>query len=591
MLTAGSPMLYTTASNLNLVADNASGVIKFGLNGSVEGMRLTSTGLGIGTSSPGAKLEVKGSTGVIVDANGTSDGGINTKTTLGNFKFGTGIGTATNCWNVYDLTAGAERMRLDASGNLGIGETSFTERITARKDGTGVYATIQVKNTNSTATLNMGVGGSAVANSALQNNAYLINAGSSALVLGTADTERARITSGGDLLVGTTSGIYSSRTVIAYDPVSTNGPIIVDNRAFGLNRGGAQYFGGQYNTAGNYRPYSGVIGAKENATDGNSAGFLAFYTNGNAADPTERARISSDGTFRVKGAGTAGSTDAVQFSGSAPASAMTLDASGRLIVGTTSGTEALNVYRGAGLSGYIEVSGNGNALGSASMLYGQDSSSNGYCWNRANAPVLFATNSTERARITSGGDLLVGTTSAILSERINVTGSVASFLGRVRNSNAAPSGWLVEFTTASPNGTGNQFLYCADSTALRAEIRSNGGLSNYQANNVNLSDRREKTNFAPAKSYLDTICAIPVQTFNYINQSEDDPGLTLGVVAQDVQAVAPELVMESNWGTEDNPKMRLSIYQTDLQYALMKCIQEQQALINDLRARVAALEA
>ena len=41
---------------------------------------------------------------------------------------------------------------------------------------------------------------------------------------------------------------------------------------------------------------------------------------------------------------------------------------------------------------------------------------------------------------------------------------------------------------------------------------------------------------------------------------------------------------------EENPKMRLSIYQTDLQYALMKCIQEQQALITSLTARVALLE-
>jgi hypothetical protein len=37
--------------------------------------------------------------------------------------------------------------------------------------------------------------------------------------------------------------------------------------------------------------------------------------------------------------------------------------------------------------------------------------------------------------------------------------------------------------------------------------------------------------------------------------------------------------------------MRLSIYQTDLQYALMKCVQELKAQNDDLRARVAALEA
>ena len=82
-----------------------------------------------------------------------------------------------------------------------------------------------------------------------------------------------------------------------------------------------------------------------------------------------------------------------------------------------------------------------------------------------------------------------------------------------------------------------------------------------------------------------------MQTFNYIDQNlEEDGGLTLGVVAQDVQAVAPELITEGNWGTKENPKMRLEIYQTDLQYALMKCIQEQQTLIESLTARLTALE-
>jgi 2-polyprenyl-6-methoxyphenol hydroxylase-like FAD-dependent oxidoreductase len=107
-------------------------------------------------------------------------------------------------------------------------------------------------------------------------------------------------------------------------------------------------------------------------------------------------------------------------------------------------------------------------------------------------------------------------------------------------------------------------------------------LANFSANNVNLSDRREKTNFAPAGDYLTKNSAIPVQTFNYIDQNmEEDDGLTLGVVAQDVQTVAPELVMESDWSSKkDGSKMRLSIYQTDLQYALMKSIQELKALVD-----------
>jgi hypothetical protein len=184
----------------------------------------------------------------------------------------------------------------------------------------------------------------------------------------------------------------------------------------------------------------------------------------------------------------------------------------------------------------------------------------------------------------------VGVTSTVASERLNVTGNSSTYLVRNYNANATPFGQFIYYSGASPNSTDYAFIRCDDSTTTRFSARSNGGLANYSANNVNLSDRREKTNFAPAKSYLDVICAIPVQTFNYIDQNmEEDGGLTLGVVAQDVQAVAPELVMESNWAKEgDDPKMRLSIYQTDLQYALMKCIQEQQALIQSLKARLDA---
>ena len=145
------------------------------------------------------------------------------------------------------------------------------------------------------------------------------------------------------------------------------------------------------------------------------------------------------------------------------------------------------------------------------------------------------------------------------------------------NTSGSALGVGIGYST-TPNGTSNEFIYCQDSTALRMSVRSNGGIANYTANNVVLSDRREKTNFAPATSYLDKICAIPVQTFNYIDQNmEEDGGLTLGVVAQDVQAVAPELVTEGNWGTKENPKMRFEIYQTDLQYALMKALQELKA--------------
>jgi hypothetical protein len=169
----------------------------------------------------------------------------------------------------------------------------------------------------------------------------------------------------------------------------------------------------------------------------------------------------------------------------------------------------------------------------------------------------------------------------------NINGDV---IGNIINSNSSsPYGLSIYFNSAAPNNSSSFLIYSGDNTAARFVAMSNGGIKNYAANNVILSDNREKTNFAPAKSYLDVICSIPVQTFNYIDQNlENDGGLTLGVTAQDVKAVAPELVTESNWGTEDDPKMRLEIYQTDLQYALMKSIQELNAKVTALEAKLEA---
>jgi hypothetical protein len=201
---------------------------------------------------------------------------------------------------------------------------------------------------------------------------------------------------------------------------------------------------------------------------------------------------------------------------------------------------------------------------------------------------------TERARIDSSGNLLVGATSQPIggvTTRLSVSYATSDYSFGIRSTAGTPYGIIINYST-TPNNTGSEAIYFSDSTGGRFAVRSNGGIANYQANNANLSDRREKTNFAPAGEYLSKICAIPVQTFNYIDQNlEEDSGLTLGVVAQDVQAVAPELVSESNWGTQEEPKVRLSIYQTDMQYALMKCIQEQQAMIDTMKQEIAELKA
>jgi hypothetical protein len=231
--------------------------------------------------------------------------------------------------------------------------------------------------------------------------------------------------------------------------------------------------------------------------------------------------------------------------------------------------------------------------GSANQINFLDSAQNAMYVASATSHILNISNA-EKARIDSSGYFKASnngtyTYTGTMHEFKQTTTSTEVIT--LTNSSASPFGQQIYHVTDINNAT-NFFLYCYAGSTQRIQLRTNGGIGNISANDINLSDRREKINFSPAKSYLDKICAIPVQTFNYIDQNmEDDGGLTLGVVAQDVQAVAPELVMESNWASKDaEPKMRLSIYQTDLQYALMKCIQEQQALITTLTARITALE-
>jgi len=130
-------------------------------------------------------------------------------------------------------------------------------------------------------------------------------------------------------------------------------------------------------------------------------------------------------------------------------------------------------------------------------------------------------------------------------------------------------------------------------------VQSNGGIANYSANNTNLSDQNEKKNIALAGNYLDKICAIPVKTYLYI-QDKDNEQVNLGVIAQDVEAIAPEFVTETEWvvgsetvdgATTSTTKTRKSIYQTDMMFAIMKSVQELNAKHETLKAEFDAYKA
>ena len=201
------------------------------------------------------------------------------------------------------------------------------------------------------------------------------------------------------------------------------------------------------------------------------------------------------------------------------------------------------------------------------------------------------TSGTERARIDSSGRLLVGTASAVSSEQFNVTGSAGNYITRINNSNASPSGLLINYTGASPNGTSNEFLLCFDNASggtTRASIRSNGGLANYSANNVNLSDINAKKDIAPAAGTWDCLKEWEIVNFRYKDQP-DDADLNMGVIAQQVAENCPEVITVFQEATEDQPE-KLGVKDQQMMWMAIKALQEAQLRIETLEAEVAALK-
>jgi hypothetical protein len=204
---------------------------------------------------------------------------------------------------------------------------------------------------------------------------------------------------------------------------------------------------------------------------------------------------------------------------------------------------------------------------------------------------------TERMRIDSVGNVAIGATSYENNERLNVTGARNVFLSRFRNTqtSGAAYGIFIQYPNVSPNSTDSEFLRCDDSTTTRIGLRSNGGIANYSANNVNLSDRNAKKDIAPAAGTWDCLKEWEIVNFRYKDQP-DDADLNMGVIAQQVAESCPEVItvfQEAKEATETEPAQeeRLGVKDQQMMWMAIKALQEAQARIETLETEVATLKA
>jgi hypothetical protein len=261
----------------------------------VEGMRLSSVGnLGIGTAPTGqSKFQVytgnNAINGIQTQFNGSNPPIALASTTSNGFPY-----------------VGFNTVQVVSSDNQTYAVDGFASRLSAHSGGNGGFQ------------FNVAASGTA-------GNAITF-------------TQAMTLDASGNLFLGRTSQINDGQ--LSIETLGSNSSVITTNwkdTQF-LSK---MYFSSDY--------YLGVRADAANrelaliANSGDATAKVAFYTGG-AGTPTERGRFSSDGTFRVKGAGTAGSTDAFQVAGTAPADAARIDSSGNLIqtVNTTAATLATN---------------------------------------------------------------------------------------------------------------------------------------------------------------------------------------------------------------------------------------------------------
>ena len=165
-------------------------------------------------------------------------------------------------------------------------------------------------------------------------------------------------------------------------------------------------------------------------------------------------------------------------------------------------------------------------------------------------------------------------------------------------------GILIDYEN-SPNGTGNSFLQGNDSNGLKFRFASNGGLYNYQGNNSNLSDEREKKNIVNLDTKWDKVKSWDLKKFHY-KEDADDADLRYGVIAQQVEQHCPEVLTE--WikqpaedavldedGNIVTPAVeevtRKGVKEQQMMWMAIKALQEAQTRIELLETQNASLEA
>jgi len=256
---------WTTGSAFGVFndADNANEKLyletsQLGLNLTSQANTLIGGNVGIGTTSPGVALQVNVSNsaglGGQIALHNSSTGAVGSRTELSflNDSGASGIGTRSgriissmdNAGNgasnmqfwTWSGSTDSERMRITSGGNVGIGTTgNASYKLLVSGNNASVDS-----NGQNTIFLSAGTSVSYIDTSYIGGGSYV------PMAFGTGGSERMRITSGGDVLVGKTTTATNESGVQIYKTANTSGRVNIVKTVSGTNSSVANYHNGTY---------------------------------------------------------------------------------------------------------------------------------------------------------------------------------------------------------------------------------------------------------------------------------------------------------------------------------------------------------
>jgi hypothetical protein len=381
------------------------------------------------------------------------------------------------------------------------------------------------------------------------------------IAFATNGTEDARFDSAGNFGVGLTpSGNYQLQAG------SGSGAA---GRGFNLMTLAGGYSGGDYPIFGyNFRTTTTGGSYLYNGSDVASAiGFSSVITfntassgtAGNSISFSERMRLDASGNL---GIGTTSPSSKLEVAGQLKVRFANPDTVGIILQASTGTNAAAMNFANTGGNGYVGLdSSTGTRISGAAYSLN--------VWHEGAYPVVFGTNNTERARIDSSGNLLVGTTSQLAAGRICL-----AFSGSTNQ------GWVSNDTGG---GSGSQHLRFLSAGTNVGNINTTTTATAYTTS----SDYRLKENIAPMTGALATVAQLNPVTYTWKATGE----ATQGFIAHELQAVVPEAVVgeKDAVDAEGNPVYQ-GIDTSFLVATLTAAIQELKAIVDAQAVEIAALK-